>query len=216
MIFTGIKVSAGGGEFSFYTEEGERYTISAADAKRLSLAQLSKDDLPFEFEDGELMEFCSKKLSAVKYCTYLLSFSDKSEFALRQKMREKGYVGSVADSALEILRSSGFTNDSSLCAKKYIAIANSKLYGPHRIKAELMAKGFSQADIKNAELECDIDFDELLRELLDKLLRTDRIDFSDRKQAEKFKAKLSRYGYGFGTINSVLEEYTSFSDDDYY
>jgi len=210
MIFTSLKVSAGGGEFSFFTETGDRYTISLADAKRLGLHELGCDDLPVEFEDDELMESLSAKLSAIKYCTYLLSFSDKSESALRRKMREKGYTSQTVDDALEVLRQSGFTNDEGLCLKKYISIANAKLYGPHRIKSELLSKGFSVQDINNAARKCSIDFEELLCELVEKLLPSVKGGFSDRKELMKFKAKLSRYGYGFDTINAVLSRY---SDD---
>lgn len=213
MIFTSMKVSAGGGEFSFYTEDGSRYTISLADAKRLELHEMSHDDMPFEFEDDELMTFLSSKLSAVKYCTYLLSFSDKSISALKLKMREKGYSADVSEAAIEILQNSGFADDESICIKKYTSIAKSKLYGPHRIKQELLSKGFSSNDINKAQSECEIDFEELLRELLEKLLKSSRPDFSDRNQMMKFKAKLSRYGYGFDIINSVLSEYTKYSDE---
>ncbi len=209
MIFTSLKVSAGGGEFSFFTEIGERYTISLADAKRLGLSELAAEDFPVEFEDDELILFLSSKLSAIKYGTYLLSFSDKSESALRRKMREKDYTPEVIDEALSVLREGGFTDDEILCLRKYLSLANSKLYGPHRIKSELFAKGFSASDIRLAEERCGIDFEELLRELLDKLLSSSRVDFSDRNAASKFKAKLSRYGYGYETVNSVLRDYCS-------
>ena len=215
MIFTSVKVSAGGGEFSFFTEDGSRYTISSADAKRLGLSELSADDMPFGFEDDELMDFLSSKLSAIKYCTYLLSFSDKSEYALKQKMREKGYVGEVAEQALRVLKESGFTDDEGLCAKRYTLIAKSKLYGPHRIKAELLAKGFTAKDINNAALECEVDFEQLLSELVNKLTRTSKVNLSDRKEVLKFKAKLSRYGYGFDTINAVLSQLCDDTEDFY-
>ncbi len=207
MIFTSLKVSAGGGEFSFFTDEGERYTLSLADAKRLGLSELSAEDFPVEYCDDELICVLSSKLSAIKYATYLLSFSDKSESALRRKMREKDYTDKVIDEALSVLRVGGFTDDESLCLRKYLSLANSKLYGPSRIRAELFAKGFSSSDIRSAEEKCSIDFEELLRELLDKLLATSRVDFSDRNSQNKFKAKLSRYGYGFDCINSVLRDY---------
>lgn len=215
MIFTSIKVSAAGGEFSFFTEDGSRYTLSGADAKRLNLHELSKDDMPFEFPDDELIVFLSSKLSAIKYCTYLLSFSDKSESALKRKMREKGYVGEVADEALRVLHESGFTDDEGLCAKKYTSIAKTKLYGPHRIKQELLAKGFSSSDINSAALECEVDFEQLLTELINKLTKSSGIDFSDRNEVLKFKAKLSRYGYGFDTINAVLSHIGDNTDDCY-
>lgn len=209
-----MKVSSSGGEFSFFVEDGTRYTLSAADAKRLGLSELSKDDLPAEFDEDETIVFLSSKLSAIKYCTYLLSFSDKSVSMLKRKMREKGYSELVADEALKVLSNSGFTNDSELCIKKYASIAKTKLYGPYRIKQELFAKGFNEEDIRNAQAECDIDFEEILEKLVQKLARTSRVDFSDKNAIQKFKAKLTRYGYGFETINAVLSEL--YNDDTFY
>lgn len=211
MIFTSLKVSASGSEFSFFTESGERYTISLADAKRLGLSELSREDFPIEFEDDELIEFLSSKLSAIKYGTYLLSFSDKSENALKRKMREKDYSPSVIDEALSVLRDAGFTDDDGLCLGKYRSIANSKLYGPSRIKAELFSKGFSSESIRLAEQRSGIDFEELLDKLVQKLLRSSSTDLSDKNNLMKFKAKLARYGYGFDTVNAVLKCY-DFSD----
>ena len=130
-----------------------------------------------------------------------------------QKMKEKEYGPEVIDEAISVMRDSGIVSDESLCLKKYVSIANSKLYGPHRIKNELFAKGFSQDDIKNAEACADIDFYELCTELCEKLLSSGRVNLSDKNERDKFKAKLSRYGYGYDTINEALERFDySFGD----
>lgn len=213
MIIVKSYISKGGSEVTLECEFREKYTITLADARRLGLSELDDTDYPIEFEDDELIEFLSKKLSAIKYATYLLTFSDKSERILRRKMREKDYSPEVIDEALSVLRDGGVISDENLCLKKYLSIANSKLYGPHRIRNELFAKGFSHEDIKAAEENADIDFEELCRELCDKLLALASVNLSDRKERDKFKAKLSRYGYGFETISSVMSS-LSFSDDD--
>lgn len=214
MIITGTYMSKGGSEVTLECEFKEKHTITLADAKRLGLHELSQEDFPIEFCDDALIEFLSQKLKAIKYASYLLQFSDKSEKVLRRKMLEKEYSNEVIDEALAVMRSSGIISDESLCLKKYISIASSKLYGPHRIKSELYSKGFSQEDIKNAENLADIDFYELCKELCDKLLSSGRINLSDRKEKDKFKAKLSRYGYGFDEINSALEAFECSFDDE--
>lgn len=213
MIILKSYISKGGSEVTLECEYKEKYTITLADAKRLGLSELSEEEFPVEFEDDELLAFLSKKLSAIKYASYLLTFSDKSEKTLRQKMREKEYSAEVIDEALRVLREGGIISDENLCLKKYISIANSKLYGPHRIKSELFSKGFSSEDIKNAQECAGLDFEELCAELCDKLLSAGRINLSDRKERDKFKAKLSRYGYGFETINAVLSHF-SFPNDE--
>ena len=80
---------------------------------------------------------------------------------------------------------------------------------------ELLAKGFSSSDINSAALECEVDFEQLLTELINKLTKSSGIDFSDRNEVLKFKAKLSRYGYGFDTINAVLSHMGDNTDDCY-
>ena len=212
MIILKSYISKGGSEVTLECELQEKYTVTRADAVRLGLFELSEQDFPIDFSDDELIEFLSLKLKAIKYASYLLQFSDKSEKILRQKMREKEYSDEVINEALSVMRDSGIISDESLCLKKYISIANSKLYGPKRIRSELFSKGFSSEDIKNAEEKADIDFDILCSELCEKLISPGRITLSDKKEREKFIAKLSRYGYGYDTIMSTISNYNFSSD----
>ncbi len=213
MIILKSYISKGGSEVTLECEFKEKCTITRADAVKLGLYELSEEDFPVEFADDELIEFLSQKLKAIKYASYLLQFSDKSEKILRQKMKEKEYSPEVIEEALAVLRDGGIISDQNLCLKKYLSIASSKLYGPGRIKSELFSKGFSTEDIKKAESTADIDFDELCAKMCEKLLRSGRINLSDRKECDKFKAKLLRYGYSFDSINSALSSF-EFSDGD--
>ena len=213
MIIEKVYISKGGSEVTLECEFKEKYTITLADAKRLGFYGLSEEDFPIKFEDDELISFLSQKLKAIKYASYLLQFSDKCEKRLRMKMREKEYSDEVIDEAFAVMRNSGIISDENLCLKKYIAIANSKLYGPSRIKSELFAKGFSHEDIKNAEKIADIDFYNLCANMCEKLLSSGRINLGDRQERDKFKAKLMRYGYGFETINTVIADFCSDFDD---
>ena len=216
MIIIKSYLSKGGNQVTLECELGEQYEITIADAKRLGLSELSCDDLPLDFDNDELIVFLSQKLKAIKYATYLLGFSDKSEKILRLKMREKDYSPEVIEEALSVLRETGIISDENLCLKRYLYIACSKLYGPYRIKNELFSKGFSDEDIKLAESAADIDFEQLCTELCEKLLSTGKANLCDRHERDKFKAKLSRYGYGFETINSVLGKFDLSLDTDTY
>jgi len=214
MIITAVSRSNGGNEVILKGSEYKQYVVlTIADAKRLGFDKLEDEDFPVEYDDDETLEFLYSKLKAIRYCSYLLSFSDKSEKTLRQKLREKEYVPQVIDEALTVLRENGIISDEVLCRRKYRAIAAEKLYGPYRIKSELMSKGFSSLDIENASQECDIDFDSLLDELIEKLLRSGRIELSDTATLVKFKAKLSRYGYSFEQINSRIKAYSENIDE---
>ena len=213
MIITKSYISKGGSEVTLECEFGEKYTVTLADARRLGLIGLEDGEYPIDFADNELIEFLSQKLKAIKYAQYLLQFSDKSEKVLCRKMKEKQYSDEVIDEAMKVMREAGYISDENLCVRKYASIAYSKLYGPHRIKSELFSKGFTAEDIKNAELSCDIDFEELLRERCEKLLSGGKINLSDRNEAEKFKAKLVRYGFGFDTISAVLSDFSEIDTD---
>ena len=216
MIIVKSYISKGGSEVTLECEFREKYTVTLADAKRLGLYGLEDDEFPIEFTNEELIQFLSQKLKAIKYASYLLQFSDKSEKVLRRKMHEKEYSDEVIDATLSVMRDSGIISDENLCLKKYITIANSKLYGPHRIKSELFSKGFSSEDIKNAEENAGIDFYELCADLCEKLLSSGRINLSDKKEQDKFKAKLVRYGYGFDEINTSLDRFNYSYDDETY
>ena len=213
MIITDTRLSKKGGEITLIGSLGESFTVSFADAKRLKLSALSEEDFPIEFDDDELLEFLSQKLNAVKYCSYLLSFSDKSESVLKRKMKEKDYSSEVIDEALEVLRGSGITDDRELCLKKYTSLAKTKLYGPYRIKSELFSKGFSSEDIKYAEENCDIDFEENIKELFKKLNRIDKYNLSDKAVFSKLVSKLSRYGYSSCHIKLVTGSHSDFLID---
>ncbi len=214
MIIKNSYISKGGSEVTLECEYGEKYVITLADARRQGIIGLSDEDFPIEFLNDELIVFLAQKLRAIKYAMYLLQFSDKSERVLRRKMKEKNYDEAVTDETISVLREGGLIDDENLALKKYISIAKSKLYGPHRIKSELYSKGFSSEDIKNAEQNADIDFDELLRLMCLKLLSSGRVDLSDRNELDKFKAKLIRYGYDFETVNRVLSEFSTAGNDE--
>ena len=206
MIITSINLSAGENEVFIYGSEGEKFRISAADAKRAGVYKfIEAPELLPEEADEEMLDFMTKKLSCVSYAAYLLEFGDKSKKALTMKLKTKGYDADVCEAALDILEKNGIIDDERLCASKLTTLAKSKLYGPYRLKAELINKGFSSSQIENALDDAELDFDELLRKLVEKL--TVRGFPEDEKGLSSLKSKLSRYGYGYDSISDALSEY---------
>lgn len=207
MIITGVSVSAGENEVFLYGSEGEKFRISVADARRAGVYKfVEQPELLPEEADSEMLKFISAKLSCVKYAAYLLEFSDKSKKALTLKLKSKGYDSNVCEAALAVLEANGIIDDERLCARKLVSLANSKLYGPYRLKSELINKGFSSKQIDIAFEDAEIDFDELLYKLVDKL--TVRGFPKDEKGYSALKNKLIRYGYSYDSISSVLSEYS--------
>ena len=208
MLLIECLISERGNEITLKSDVGEIFRISAADARRLELND--PDSYPREFDDTEYLSFLCQKLKAVKYCQYLLNFSDKSYSVLLQKLREKQYSPEVCSEAIRVLKDSGVCDEGRICKSKLNSLA-AKLYGPFRIRSELMSKGFSRQDIDNAFETTVIDFDGQCLKLIKK--RTDGTDIQSPydEKMQKIKAKLARYGYGADSIrhavNAYFEEY---------
>ncbi len=204
MIITSVNLSAGENEVFVYGSEGEKYRITSADAKRAGVYKFieSPEMLPEE-TDEEMLAFLTNKLSCVKYAAYLLEFSDKSRKALKMKLKTK-YDEDVCEAALSVLEKNGIIDDESLCSSRLVSLANSKLYGPYRLRQELIKKGFSTKQIDIAFDDCEIDFDENLRNLAEKLTAKGMPD--DEKKFSALKSKLIRYGYSYDSVSSVLGE----------
>lgn len=205
MILIQATVSVKGNEITFRSDLQETYTISLADAKKTGLYRLveNPEELPEEADD-EMLAFLSQKLKCLHYAAYLLDFGDKSKRALADKLRNKGYEKDVCEAAVAVLEKNGLLDDERLCADKLNSLAVGKLYGPRRLKTELFAKGFGSSDIQNALDESDIDYDELLERLVEKLTRHG-IPQSE-KELSLLKNKLVRYGYSYDRIARVLDK----------
>lgn len=207
MIITDVFQSEKGNEVTIKTEMGDKYIITLSDAKELGIFGLSDDEFPIEFDDEEYILLLCEKLKAIKYCLYLLSFSDKSKMQLFLKLREKQYSATAIDLALEVLERGGVLDDKEACLKKAQYLANTKFFGPHRIKAYLLSKGYSSDGANFAAFESEIDYESALLSLIQKLSGSKEPHFEDSLQLSKFKAKLARYGYDLYLINKLLSDF---------
>lgn len=125
-------------------------------------------------EDGvfpELTEKQREKLTqrAFNYCTWSLGQAPKTEFQLRQKMKEKNCPDDIMDATIAKLIDYGFINDK-LVAQVFI---NSKInagMGNRRIKQELGRKGIS-AKITDELMSPENEDDETAEELDDEYQR---------------------------------------------
>ncbi len=195
-----------GGEYKIYTDIGE-FRISAADYRQLGLPSLEKEDgypCGIRVLSENHLEFLAEKLSAVKYLSWFLTFGDKSEKALIAKLKEKEFSPEAAQAATELLKKNGILDETAICTRKIRAYAETKGFGPYRIKRELKAKGFTDYSIRAAfELaENEIDFGEVLEKLCKKLVVRKKIT-----DKNKLTSSLSRYGYGYSDIKEVIGKY---------
>lgn len=209
-----ISFTESGNEATVFTDAGI-FDISRADfncffAKIIGGSPISiknkdfSDYLPLYADDAELkeLEALAEKLRAIKYAAYLLGINDKSEKILRSKLKLKGYSGNAADAAVEVLKKNGYLSDERFCRRRCEILAQSKLFGRRRIISELMAKGLAYDLCDRIIDDAEIDFEENLKLLFDKLTKGNIP--KDREQKKKISDKLLRYGYSYGEISELF------------
>ena len=210
-----------------FTESGNQATLRTDygyfDITRADLSQfLSKylgDDVKDAVRPGSELDFLplyveeeaqseleayGEKLKAIKYASYILGIGDKSEKQLRLKLKTKGYSSQATDSAFEVLRRNGYLDDERSCKRKCEILAKSKLFGRRRIISELMAKGYAYPLCERTLDEAEIDFEENLSLLYEKISKGE--DLTDWEQKKKISDKLLRYGYSYDEINCLFDD----------
>ncbi|MBE6623740.1 MAG: regulatory protein RecX [Ruminococcaceae bacterium] len=167
------------------------------------------DMLPIYADDSAVctLEHMAEKLKAIKYSVYLLGINDKSEKTLRSKLKLKGYSKEAIDSAFEILKKNGYLSDERYAKRACELMANSKLFGKRRLIQELLAKGIPYDLCVSTVEEAEIDFDENLKRLYEKVSKGK--DPTCWEEKKKLSDKLLRYGYGFDEINTLFDEIVS-------
>jgi regulatory protein len=83
----------------------------------------------------------------------------------------------------------------------------SKKYGFHRAKREMMQKGLTEETVETALEQYNEAFGENLSELLRGKYSRYLADITDKKSVEKVKNSLVRYGYSYDEINRGIAEY---------
>ncbi len=147
--------------------------------------------------DGEIYVAAKKGLD-------ILAYGDNTERGLVIKLRERGFDKYIAEDAALYLAENGYIDEKSYLARTVTRLADVKLYGKSRIKAELMKKGFSR-EVLSENLEeflAEVDFEENLYKLISKKCDIDSL--SDMKYRESLYAAMYRYGYSPGETKSAI------------
>ena len=100
----------------------------------------------------------------------ILGYADQTEGRLREKLLERGYAGDTADAAIARAKELGFLDEYRLGVRRYRYLAQVRLLGAARIRAELRQYGFREDTVKrlfaDCEELCDIDYGENCARLL--------------------------------------------------
>jgi len=147
--------------------------------------------------------------NALNYAYNLLSYRNRTEFELKEKLLNKGYVDEIVNEVLDRLKNMNLINDMQF-AEDFVEFKREK-YGKIRIKNELYKKGIS-TDIIDEVLSYDLSYEiETIEKIVVKKLQEyGEIPFE--KKYNRLVGLLARKGYSYDSIKIVLEKINFFKN----
>ena len=152
----------------FKGEDTSRYTLDSAFVKTM---QLSPGD---EITEEMLSEISSRAeyVGAKRRALSILSYADNSKATLRQKLRQAGVGRECAERVTEEMVSLGYIDEHRQLERLVSRLAGESLFGPKKIMARLVSKGYAGASVRQAMRllteRGEVDFAESRRLLLEK------------------------------------------------
>ncbi|MFN3740546.1 MAG: regulatory protein RecX [Thermodesulfovibrionales bacterium] len=139
---------------------------------------------------------------AKAFALKLLSYRQRSEAEIRDRLLRKGFSLEIIEDLLKELKASGLIDDKE-AAKSFFRVAKeSRLLGGRAIKEYLLIRGINPELID--EVTEGLDEMESATMIVKKWLRKQRID--DPVSEERFKKFMLRKGYSMETINSLIKQ----------
>ena len=146
------------------------------------------------------------KIGAIRYAYRLLSYRDRSEKELTDKLKWKGFSAEIIQQTINHLSEKGFINDTALALSLRRIAEDAKLLGDRGVRIFLQRRGIPEELIR--DVFTDNDSDEIIRakKIVSKKLKT-----IENYSAEEIKKKMWRFlvrkGYSFDTINKILRQF---------
>ena len=131
-------------------------------------------------------------MTAKDYAAKLLSFCDRSEKEIREKILKKGYSETECEEAIAFCREYGYLDDSRFAEHFVHDAVELKKLGKARIKMELRQKGIDEETVSEV-LETVEDEREMLKSEMQR--RFGNLDFSDKKVKNKVFGYFARRGF---------------------
>ncbi len=161
--------------------------------------------------DDEALHDCVLD-SQLKRCKdkamWLISYRDHSRRELFDKLK-KDYPEDVAEAAVTRMEELGLINDASY-ARRYTAdLINVKHLSERGIRQKLYEKGIDRDLIDEILDEAELDEAQQIRAVIEKKYARGLDDEKIRRRAVN---ALQRLGFGYGSIKSVLNEYTDIEE----
>lgn len=136
---------------------------------------------------------------------HLLEDMDRTESALREKLRQGMYPEEAVEGAIDYVKSFGYLNDARYAENFVRSRKSSK--SRREIRALLSRKGIADEWIENAFEICYGKEDE--QEAVLRILKKKKVDprTADEAQMQKIYGFLARKGFRFDTVRQVIQNY---------
>lgn len=181
------------GRFAFVLYKGE-----------LSRYGIRKEE---EISDGTVEKIETEViLKRVKLrAMHLLEDMDRTEAALREKLRQGCYTQEMIDKAVDYVKSFGYLDDARYA--EYFVRSRQGSKSRKEIRAALMEKGVAAELIEQAFENCYADGGE--EEAVRSILRKKRFDPMTAEETEKQRiyGYLARKGFKYETVRQVIQNY---------
>lgn len=177
------------GEFKFGLEEIDVYRLGISVGQELSEAAYQ-----------ELLS-AAQVQKAKSTLLNLLSYGQRTESQLRQKLREKSFAPSEIEKAISYVKGLGYIDDRAY-VEAYVRYAKEqKKHGLFRIRQDLMKKGIEKPLLDELLSEEEAD-PEILKSLIQKKLGKDSL--KDPKVKNRIVGFCLRRGFSYGEIREAL------------
>lgn len=144
---------------------------------------------------------------AYQRALYLLDYRDYSREEMYKKLLDNYKSESLCAAVADKLEENGIIDDERYAEKLAVRYVSGRKFGYRRALREMRMKGIGQFTAADALEEHSEEFEENLMHLLETKHARRLTDPDDRREIEKVKAALVRYGYSFDEINRCIKEY---------
>ena len=140
----------------------------------------------------------------------LISFKDRTEKELKDRLSEKGYEENEIEETVEFLKEYKYLDDEKYAKSLCIDCVNIKKWGKSRIFSELMRRGIPReiADAAVAENACDEG--SVIAEEIKKRFKNS--DLGNLKERSRIFSYFARRGFSPSQIRGAINEVCSFED----
>ncbi|MCQ2385158.1 MAG: RecX family transcriptional regulator [Clostridia bacterium] len=105
-----------------------------------------------ELEEEDFLPFTDEtdRKEALERAVRILASGDNTAAALTRKLRDRGFLPHQAEEAVQKLQKAGYIRENDMLERQFAVFA-ARLWGPGKYRPALLQKGFSLAQVEEAE-----------------------------------------------------------------